>query len=88
VIPKLRGVPGDARRGEGGRVVTLTLPTSATALLRREQLLNAWPHLRISAGTGYWQAEINEPRGQRVITRYGLGELLDRVESMLTRPDG
>jgi hypothetical protein len=68
--------------------VTLTLPASDTALIRREQLLRAHPNLRISAGTGYWQAEIDEPRGQTVITRYGLGELLDRVEFVLARPDG
>jgi hypothetical protein len=36
--------------------VTLTLPASDTALIRREQLLRAHPGLRISAGTGYWQA--------------------------------
>jgi hypothetical protein len=68
--------------------VTLTLPASAPALLRREQLLKAWPDLRISAGTGYWQAEMDEPRGQTVITRFELGELLDRVEFVLTHPDG
>ena len=68
--------------------MTLTLPAPAPALMRREQLLRAHPGLRISAGTGYWQAEIDEPRGQTVITRYELGELLDRVEFVLARPDG
>ena len=68
--------------------MSLTLPARDRALIRREQLLRAWPNLRISAGTGYWQAEIDEPRGMTIITRYELGELLDRVEFVLAHPDG
>jgi hypothetical protein len=61
----------------------LTLPADRPALARREQLLAAHQELRISAGTGYWQAEIIEPRDRTIITRYGLDELLDRVEKVL-----
>jgi hypothetical protein len=53
------------------------------ALIRREQLCTANSDLRVIAGTGYWQALITEPRGMTVITRYQLGELLDRVEVVL-----
>jgi hypothetical protein len=60
--------------------VPLTLPASAAALLRREQLLKAHPNIRINAGTGFWQAEINEPHGMTIITRY---ELIDRVQPVL-----
>jgi hypothetical protein len=63
--------------------VTLTLPASDRALIRREQLLKAHPNMRINAGTGFWQAEIDEPRGMTIITRYELGELIDRVKVML-----
>jgi hypothetical protein len=63
--------------------VTLTLPASAAALLRREQLLKAHPNMRISAGTGFWQAEIDEPSGMTIITRYELGKLIDRVQVVL-----
>ena len=66
----------------------LTLPAPDTALIRREQMLTAHPRLRISAGTGYWQAELAEPGGKTIITRYELGELLDRVEFVLANPDG
>lgn len=61
----------------------LTLPASAAALLRREQLLKAHPNIRINAGTGFWQAEINEPYGVTIITRYELDELIDRVQPVL-----
>ena len=66
----------------------LTLPAPGAALIRREQLLKAHPGLRISAGTGYWQAEIAEPNGKTIITRFELGELLDRVEFVFAHPDG
>jgi len=63
--------------------VSLTLPAHDRALLRRERLCTAHSGLRISGGTGYWQAEITEPGGTTVITRYELDELLDRVEVVL-----
>jgi hypothetical protein len=66
-----------------GHVVSPALPATGAALIRREQLLTANPHLHINAGTGYWQAEIDEPRGQTVTTRFELGELCDRVERLM-----
>jgi hypothetical protein len=63
--------------------VNLTVPADDLALIRREQLCTAHPALRISGGTGHWQALISEPSGMTVITRYQLGELLDRVEVVL-----
>jgi hypothetical protein len=62
----------------------LTLPARVHDLMRREELCAAHPQLRVSAGTGHWQAEITEPSGKTIITRYELGELLDRVEVALT----
>jgi hypothetical protein len=67
----------------GGAVTRITLPADDRALIRREQICAAHPELRISAGTGYWQAEITEPHGKTVITRFDLDELLNRVEQLL-----
>ena len=61
----------------------LTQPAPVLALIRRQQLCEAHPDLRINAGTGYWQAEIDETGGMTVITRYELDQLLDRVEIVL-----
>ena len=63
--------------------MNLTVPADDLALIRREQLCIAHPDLRISGGTGHWQALISEPGGMTVITRYQLSELLDRVEVVL-----
>jgi hypothetical protein len=65
----------------------LTLPAPDTALMRREQMLNEYPELRISAGSGFWQAEIMEPGRKTVITRYELGDLLDYVQGVLAARD-
>jgi hypothetical protein len=66
----------------------LTLPARDTALIRREHMLKEYPDLRISAGSGFWQAEITEPGGRTIITRFELGVLLDRVALVLAHPDG
>jgi hypothetical protein len=36
----------------------------------------------IREGTGYWQAQIPEPAGEMVITRYTLRELLDKLDEL------
>jgi hypothetical protein len=36
-------------------------------------------------GFGTWQAIIPEPRGEQVITRYTLGELLDKLDEIRLR---
>jgi hypothetical protein len=42
----------------------------------------AHPDVMISAGTGWWQAVIPEPDGERVITRYWLKALLDSLDEL------
>jgi hypothetical protein len=39
-------------------------------------------------GFGTVQARIPEPDGETVITRYTLGELLDRLDELTTGPNG
>ncbi len=42
----------------------------------------------IGGGSGWWQARIPEPTGERVITRYTLRELLDKLDQLTdTWPD-
>jgi len=36
----------------------------------------------------HWQAIIREETGQTIITRYGLKQLLDKLESLATRGEG
>jgi hypothetical protein len=36
----------------------------------------------IGGGYGWWQARIPEPNGERVVTRYTLRELLDRLDQL------
>jgi hypothetical protein len=43
------------------------------------------PDVAIGAGSGYWQAQVPELSGSRVITRHNLRDLLDVLD--LDRPD-
>ena len=45
------------------------------------------PQIAIHPGPGYWQAQLPEPDGEQVVTRYTLRELLDRLDT-LTDPPG
>ena len=42
----------------------------------------AHPGVMVGAGRGWWQAVILEPNGEQVITRYTLGQLLDRLDEV------
>jgi hypothetical protein len=54
-------------------------PGQMTRLARyREQR----PGVLIREGMGYWQAQIPEPSGETVITRYRLRELLDKLDDL------
>jgi hypothetical protein len=37
----------------------------------------------IVVGDGYWQAEIPESEGVTIITKYQLGALLDKVDTLV-----
>jgi hypothetical protein len=40
------------------------------------------PGVLIWEGSGFWQAVIPEPSGETVITRYELGELLNKLDGL------
>jgi hypothetical protein len=58
-------------------------------LLRLAQFRAAHPDVIIGdGGFSTVQARIPEPDGETVITRYTLGELLDRLDELTTGPNG
>jgi hypothetical protein len=67
--PALRLVPGE--------------PSKPDPLLRLARFREAHPRVVIGAGTGYWQAVIPEPDGERVTTRYTLRALLDKLDELM-----
>ncbi len=67
------------------------LPLRATAeepgqLLRLDQFRRDHSGVSIGAGSGWWQALIPEPDGERVITRYTLRDLLDKLDQLTAAP--
>jgi len=46
------------------------------------------PGIAIRAGLGYWQAQLPEPNGELVITRYRLEDLLNKLDTLTAPPDG
>jgi len=54
---------------------------------RREAYEAAHPGVKITYFGPHWQAVVPEPAGETVITRYGLKQLLDKLES-LDAPEG
>ena len=42
----------------------------------------AHPEVSVREGAGYWQAAIPEPRGETIITRYSLPELLGKLDEI------
>ena len=53
-------------------------------VMRLARLRSRFPQARIYPVQGAaWQADITEPDGQTVITRYTLRELLDKVSEVL-----
>lgn len=65
-------------------------PWPALSLLRDEpdqvprlaSFRTEYPSVLIREGVGYWQAQIPEPAGETVITRYTLRELLNKLDEL------
>ncbi|MFY9929165.1 MAG: hypothetical protein WAK82_14255 [Streptosporangiaceae bacterium] len=51
-------------------------------VLRLARFREQHPGVVITEGTGYWQAQIPEPAGETVISRYRLRELLDKLDEL------
>jgi len=52
-------------------------------VLRLAAFREEHPGVMVGAGRGWWQAVIPEPSGERVVTRYTLRELLDKLDKLL-----
>lgn len=57
---------------------------------RKASFLAAHPGVRVFpvSSAGAWQARIPEPDGETVITRYGLRQLLDKLDEIFPPPEG
>jgi hypothetical protein len=52
-------------------------------VLRLQAFRAAHPHvIVVDGGFGVWQARIPEPDGERIINRYTLRELLDKLDEL------
>ena len=79
-------IPGAS--GPLARSPLRTVPDDAGQLLRLDQFRRDHTGVSIGAGSGWWQALIPEPDGERVITRYTLRELLDTLDQLTATPPG
>jgi hypothetical protein len=61
-------------------------PDEADQVPRLNRFRQAHPGIAIHAGSGYWQAQIPEPAGEQIITRYRLRELLDELDTLTSDP--
>ena len=64
------------------------VPDDADQVPRLSQFRQAHPGIAIHAGSGYWQAQIPQPAGEQIITRYRLRELLDMLDTLTGPPGG
>jgi hypothetical protein len=58
------------------------VPDELEQVMRLGRFRQAHPGVMVGAGRGWWQAVIPEPNGEQVITRYTLGQLLDRLDEL------
>jgi hypothetical protein len=72
----MSGLPGPPLR---------IVPGETDQVPRLHQFRRDHADVVIDSGSGWWQARIPEPAGERVITRYTLRELLDKLDQ-LTAP--
>jgi len=77
-------IPG--ARGPLTRLPLGTVPDELDQILRLDQFRREHASVAIGAGSGWWQALIPEPDGERVITRYTLRELLDQLDQLTVTP--
>jgi hypothetical protein len=75
-------------RGPLTRPPLRTVPDEPDQIPRLDQFRRDHASVSIGAGHGWWQALIPEPDGERVITRYTLRELLDKLDQLTATPPG
>ncbi len=68
-----------------GRVLP-PAPDTADQVPRLNQFRRDHPGIAINAGPGYWQAQIPQPHGEQIITRYRLADLLDKLDTLTAPP--
>ena len=70
------------------RPVLRIVPDEPDQVPRLAAFRAAHPGVVVGAGPGFWQAVIPEADGERVVTRYTLRELLDKLDELTGRELG
>ena len=58
------------------------MPDELEQVMRLARFRQAHPAVMVGAGRGWWQAVIPATNGEQVITRYTLGQLLDKLDDL------
>jgi len=58
------------------------VPDELEQVMHLARFRQAHPGVMVGAGRGWWQAVIPELNGEEVITRYTLGQLLDKLDEL------
>ena len=64
------------------------VPDELEQVMRLARFRQAHPGVIVGAGRGWWQAVIPAANGEQVITRYTLGQLLDRLDELTREQSG
>jgi hypothetical protein len=68
------------------RLALRTVPDEPDQVVRLRYFRKEHPGVSIYTGLGYWQARVPEANGETIVTRYLLGELLDKLDTILKAP--
>jgi hypothetical protein len=60
-----------------------TAPDELDQVVRLNRFRAEHQGIVIVAGEGWWQGRVPEPKGETVITRYTLRELLDKLDDLV-----
>jgi len=66
-----------------GHLTLRTESDEADQVLRLHRFRAEHQSVVIVAGDGWWQGRVPEPKGETVITRYTLRELLDKLDALV-----
>jgi hypothetical protein len=66
-----------------GHLTPRTAPDELDQVVRLNRFRAEHQGIVIVAGEGWWQGRVPEPKGEAVITRYTLRELLDKLDALV-----
>ena len=66
-----------------GHMTLRTAPDELDQVVRLNRFRSEHQGIVIVAGEGWWQGRVPEAKGETVITRYALRELLDKLDALV-----